>query len=134
VAEADDPLAQTIVAVESVQNLDPQTIARTETLGRALDFTPAVPAFRRAVEFFEQIPLKFIPDLPDAQQQQLRQIADQFFAIFQSIMSFDPGKSGNAAQERDQLVVQIDAAYASAFASLYPLVSYPRRVSRTYRP
>lgn len=123
-AESDDALQQVITAVESVQNLDPQTIARTETLGSALDFSPALPSFRRTIDFFSQIPLKHIPDLPEPQRAALKSHADAFFAIFQKLMSFTPAQAPNAAEAREQLIAEVNAGYAAAFAKLFPLVSY----------
>jgi hypothetical protein len=120
----EDALAQTITSVESVQNLDPQQIARTETLGRALDFSAAIPAFRKTVDFYRQVPIQFLPDLPEPQRNQLRAQAEEFLAIHQRLMSFDPSQSGNAAETRDQLVNQVDGAFLTAFNNLFPLVSY----------
>lgn len=120
----EDALAQTIAAVESTQNLDPQQIARTETLGRALDFSAAIPAFRKTVEFYRQIPVQFLPDLPEQQRNQLRGQAEQFLSINQRLMSFDPAQSGNSVEARDQLINEVDGAFLTAFSNLYPLVSY----------
>lgn len=121
---AEDALAQTIAAVESVQNLDPQQIARTETLGRALDFSAAIPAFRKTVDFYRQVPVQFLPDLPEQQRNQLRGQAEQFLSINQRLMSFDPAQSGNSVEARDQLIGEVDGAFLTAFSNLYPLVSY----------
>jgi hypothetical protein len=120
----EDALAQTISSVESIQNLDPQQIARTETLGRALDFSAAIPAFRKVVEFYKQIPIQFLADLPDSQQTQLRQYALEFLAIFQRLMAFDPAQSSDAKGEREGLINQVNGAHTTQFNNMYPLVSY----------
>jgi hypothetical protein len=124
VADDNDPLQKTLASVEAIQNLDAQQIARTETLGRSFDFTPAVASFRRVIEFFRQVPLKDIPELPQQQQDALRTYADQTFAIFQRIMSFDPTATSNAAGERTGLINEADGAYVTVFNNLYPLISY----------
>lgn len=123
-AETDDPLQQTITSVETVQNLDPQTIARTETLGRAFDFTAAVQALRRVVAFFQQIPLKRIPELPQPQRDQIRSNADHVLKMYETVMAFDPAKAANASPERDALISQFDGAYTTVFTNLFPIVSY----------
>ena len=42
-------------SLEAIQGLDPASVARTSTLGTALDFTPAIPVVGRVVNFFRQI-------------------------------------------------------------------------------
>lgn len=119
--EVADPV---VISVESVQNLDPQAVARTEALGRTLDLSPAVPAIRRIVDFFNQIPLADLPDLPESPRNLIKRVADETFQIYQAMMTFNPANVQNAAGERESLLNQANGTYSSVFEQLYPIVSY----------
>lgn len=121
---SDETLQQTITSVEAAQNLDPQMIARTETLGRSFDLSPAVPAVRRTVEFFQQVPLRYLVELPDEQKKVLAQQADQFFQLYQNLMTFDPANVANAASERESLINQASGVYTTVFSNAFQIVAY----------
>jgi hypothetical protein len=89
-----------------------------------LDFSAAIPAFRKVVDFYKQIPTEFLVDLPETSQTQLRQFALEFLAIHQRLMSFDPAESSDAKGEREGLINQVNGAHTTQFNNMYPLVSY----------
>src|SRR4051794_34883330 len=103
--------------LEALQNLEPASIARTTTLGTALDFTPAIPAASRLVSFFRQIPKDRLAELPDAQRQQVITYASACWKTIQSMLEFDPAMS-NAPNERQGLISQLSAQYGETFGVL----------------
>lgn len=112
------------LAVETVQNLDPQAIARTEALGKTLDLSPAVPAVRRIVDFFRQIPLAEIDKLPENWRNTIQRQATEVAEIYKNMMSFNPANVANAAGERESLINQAVGAYGTVFDQLFQLVAY----------
>lgn len=103
----------TVLAVETVENLDPEKVARTESLGRSLDFTDAVPAFRRIRDFFGQIPKGELGELPERWRSLIGSQAKDVFQIYQAMMDFDPAKVSNAGGEREAYINQANGAYAT---------------------
>jgi hypothetical protein len=117
----DESLEALINTVQQVVNIDPVSLARTETLGQALDFTPAVPIIQRTLELFKSIPPEAIIDLPDTVRRSIKSEADNNLATIARMQGFNPATSGNASQERNELISEAGSRYEQAFAALAPV-------------
>jgi len=117
-------LDETIKALEQVQQLDAQRVARAETLGTAFELTAAVPPVTRSIEFFRQIPTTSLQELGAGQRNTIKGQAENFSAVFAKLMSFDPTSAENAASVRQTLIEEATASYDTIFAALFPIVAY----------
>jgi hypothetical protein len=106
-----------MAALEAIQQFEPVSIARSDTLGKALDFTPAVPVVGRVVQFFRLFPKEHLLSLPDTQRSQVTSHAEVCWKTVQAMLKFDPN-TANPANERQGLINQLDAQFSDSVSSL----------------
>jgi hypothetical protein len=106
-----------------IQSFDVQSLAREDDLGRQLSFAKAVPLAAKIVALYRRVPVEILDDLTDPLLQQMRGQADADFNRFKSILDFSASQ-GNAAQVRESLLAQIDAAYDAAFNALWQYIAF----------
>jgi hypothetical protein len=120
----DESLEQLINSVQTIVSIDPNSLARTETLGQALDFTPAIPIVQRTLDLFKSIPPEALIDLPEPVRQIIKSEAENTKLTIAAMQTFNPATSNNASAERNDLIATANARYNQAFASLAPAAGF----------
>ncbi len=117
-------LDETRNSLTRIQKFDPSTLARTLDFGAKFNFSGAVPPATRLVNLFRQVSVSGLDDFPPGNLQQIRQLADALYSVFDQIEKFDITGQSNAAGVRDQLIQQLEAQYDSTWSTLHPYISY----------
>lgn len=128
-AAAEKVLSETRTSLERVSSFDPRSLPRTETLGTSLDFSGAVFAAERVIGLFRRLPAGALDEFPENDLQTIRAQADQFFALWDSALTFSPNDVSSPSSARDQIIKQIEGQYQSIFQVLLPYISFA--VART---
>lgn len=110
--------------LEILQGFEPDRLARKEELGRSFDFEAAVEPAREVVQFFQQFPVRFLPQISQEQRHQIEGQAESFLNVLQQILKFDPAQEPNAVSTREQLIEQVRNWKASSFNHLFPIAAY----------
>lgn len=122
-AQARNALKTTL---DSLSNIRAEDLAREADLGKQLNFSAGIPAFRRLLGLYSDLSTGTLDNLPQSVLTQLQQQAQQALTFFQQVISFNPSQ-GNPAQARDNLIRQIQDAYDSQFPILEPHLAYSVR-------
>lgn len=107
----------------ALQQLEPASIARRDTLGSSMDFTAVVPVVTGLVELFRQIPADLVRELPSEHQSRVVAQAEACWNIIQATLAFDPARSSNASGERQSLIAQVNGQYSEALSQLAPVLA-----------
>lgn len=116
-------LATATKSLERIQNFDPDSLRRQEELGR-LNFAEVVQPARKVIQLFQRISPSTLSSFGSEQQNRIKGLADSVFHLFQNILDFDVEKSGNAAEERRQLIQQVSGQPDIIANSLWHHISY----------
>jgi hypothetical protein len=119
----DESLEALINTVKQLVSIDPVSLTRTEILG-ALDFAPSVPLISRTLDLFKSIPTEALIDVPDPVRRNIKSEADETLSLIQRMQGFNPVTSGNASQERNELIAAAEARYQQAFTALAPVAGF----------
>lgn len=106
-----------------LQEFDVQKLAREDDLGRQLSFVNALVPAERITALYRRVPVEILTDLTDPLLQQLKGQADADFNRFKSILDFSASQN-NAAQAREALLNQLQAAYDAAFNVLWQFIAF----------
>jgi len=107
-----------------VQNYDPDGLARTADLGTALNFSEVVPDARRIIELYRRLPESILEDLTPQHLSMIQQAADADFNRFKQVEGFDPEETGNASEQRRQIVAGFKSGYDQTFNSIWTFIAY----------
>lgn len=111
-------------AVERVQRIEPQSIVRESELGKPFALHDAVEPLSRLVRLFQQIPITYIGELPEAQATQLQSQAQAVLSRVRELDEFDPTSIENPTARRTALVDQLHASYPSIFNAIWHHIGY----------
>ena len=106
-----------------LQEFDVSQLPRGSELGEPYHFGGAVEPAQRLVDLFSRLSPDALIDLGKTELEQVTQIADPCFKLFEQILQFDPLQT-KARDKRLDLIQQIRATYQQAFTVLHPLISY----------
>lgn len=107
-----------------MQTFDPESLRRTEELGKFASFDAAVDPAIELISIYKQIPVNGVVWLNAKLANQLKAAADADYNRFSQILKFDPNTTANATAQRDSLVADLVAAYEQSFNSVFGIISY----------
>ena len=116
-------LKETQSSLQRIQQFEATTLARTEDLGREMNFSPIVPAAERIVELYQRVQVSILDDLTDEQLQQIRSLADADYNVFAEILAFSATRS-DAVPFRTQLINNAMVRRDQIFTQLWQFVAY----------
>lgn len=119
-----ESLEEAVKALEAVQAIDPQSIARTDALGQAMGFVDSVPTMSRIVALFNMLPAKQIIELPANQWKNIGAEGSSVITLYARIMEFNPNLSNNAGPDRAALIGELESKFEQSFNSLGPAVNF----------
>lgn len=121
---SDDVIEVTREAVSRVQRIDPESVVRESELGKPFALYDAVEPLSRLVRLFQQIPVEYIGELPEAQASQLQTQAQAVLSRVRELDEFDPTSVENPTAKRSSLVDQLNAAYPTIFNAIWHHIGY----------
>lgn len=121
---AADILAEAAKSIERVQTFDTAQLPRRDELGSSLAFDAAVAPADRAIRLFQQIPIEHLSDLTDQYLTEIKNQANAFYNLLNSILAFTADGDPNPSSTRTNLIQQITAIYDQLFSAVHPLVGY----------
>ncbi len=119
----DDEIQAARLSLERVQSFDADVLVRRDDLG-ALNFGAAVAPARQVIALFQRISPASLVLFPLGQMKQIKSQADQVYALFESVLNFNPESSSNAAGERSSLIEQIKSQPESIAGNLWHHISF----------
>lgn len=119
----DDEIRAARQSLERVQSFDAESLVRRDDLG-GINFSAAVASAKQVIELFQRINPSSLVLFPLDQMRQIKSQADQVYALFQSVLAFDPEASLNASGERSTLLDQIKAQPESIASNLWHHISF----------
>lgn len=114
-------------ALQNLVSIAPESLVRSEELGRTLDFRDGVEIFRRTLSLYKSLQESTLDGVPTSTLRQLTQFAQQTAQIFQQIQQFNPAGQSNPASVRDSLINQVAALYDQHFPHISPIIAYSVR-------
>lgn len=120
---ADIPnLSETGLSVARIQEFDLESLRRSE-LG-PFSFEESIPAARRAIDLYNQVPVQFVDELPEQQKTLLRDNANATFILLEEVLAFDPSSVDNPNQVKSQLLINLESLRDPQFQYIHPIISY----------
>ena len=110
-------------SVARLQQFDVSQLPRRAQLGEAFHFDDAVEPAQRLVDLFSRLSLDALVDLGEEQLEQVSQLADSCFNLFEQVLQFEV-RQGDAHALHSRLIQQLQWAYQQAFNVLHPLIGY----------
>ncbi len=104
--------------------ISPQSLVRTEVLGRTLDFRDGIEVFERSLRLFRSLRHLNLDDVPQNTLNTLTQQAKKALETFQKIQSFDPSGQNSPATARDGLINGLAGEYTTQFQHVAPVIAY----------
>lgn len=119
--------AALLESLDTIAQVTPESLVRTDALGTALGFADGVDTFRRTLALFAGLRESSLDNVPINVLQQLKQSADQALQTFDQIKNFDPAGQSNPAAVRDGLINQVAEQYKQFFQNVASVVAYSVR-------
>jgi len=110
--------------LEILAKITPESLVRTDVLGKAFDFRDGVETFNRTLKLFRDLKGANLDDFPDPALNTLLSHTNSATEIFEKIKTFQPGEEDNPGDVRDKLIQQIDNSYPSQHSHIYPILAY----------
>lgn len=118
-------LRETLGALKAI---DPESLVRTDVLGKDLNFEAGLPVFRRTLSLFQDLADCNLDNFPFETLSQLTAQADDALTLFQAIRNFSLQQHPqNPVQARDTLIAQLRDKWQQYYASVTPHISYAIR-------
>lgn len=115
-------LSEAESTLKYLQGFDVTSLPRKAELG-SLSFDKAIEPARRLISLYGQIPISILPEFPDAQLAQIRDMATSTKTRLDQIIQFDLNQSNPQAIQAS-LISALDDEYNNTFGILYPLIAY----------
>jgi len=114
--------------LEQLSKIQPESLVRTDVLGRELSFEAGLPVFRRTLGLFKDLFECNLDNIPYETLNQMSSVAQQALTHFQAIQKFSLQQHpSNPAQARDQLINQLRDAWHTYYSNITPQISYSIR-------
>jgi len=120
-------LAQLNTALQELTTIEPDSLVRTDELGKTLDFKEGIEVFRRSLGLFKSLQQANLDGVPTQTLQQLTQFVQQTTQIFRQIQQFNPAGQNNPGAARDNLINQVASFYDQHFPHIAPIIAYSVR-------
>lgn len=121
---SDEVIEKTKDAVLKVQQIKPESVAREAELGKPFALHDAVAPLARLVRLFQQIPVQYVGELPEAQAAQLQTQANSLLSRVRELDEFDPATVDNPTAKRANLIEQLEGAYPTVFGAIWHHIGY----------
>jgi len=116
-------LQQTQKSLSRIQDFDVDSLPREVELGQQLNFEEVVEPAKRLVELYKRLSPTALEDFPLSGLQGILNQANSDFNFFNQILEFN-STVNNTAQQRLQLIQQVENAYDPTFKILNQYISY----------
>src|SRR6266480_2906222 len=111
--------------LEKLNAIKPESLTRTEMLGKELSFESGLPVFHRTLGLFRDLSEVDLTNLPFETLSNLADQANDCLILFTQIQSFSLQQNPtNPAQARDSLIVQLRDKWNQYYTFLAPHISY----------
>jgi len=105
--------------------IEPESLVRTEELGRDLNFEAGLPVFRRTLGLFQDLSGSNLDEVPFETLQQLTGLAKRALQHFQQVQSFTLQQhQANPISARDQFINQIRDQWQEYYGMITPVIAY----------
>ena len=108
-------------AVKQMQEFNPNSIARVDELGQAINFKDAVPVAKQLVELYRHLTPESIAELS---LQHLDTVAARAEADHESLQSVLQFQAGTSKEQRDALVEQLRYEHDHSLSGMLPIICY----------
>jgi hypothetical protein len=113
--------------IEKLSQITPESLVRTDDLGRQLDFSKGTDVFKRVLGLFKDLKESNLDNVSYQALTNLTQMAQDANNRFQQIRSFNPGNQNNPSAARDGLVQSLGEYYHQYFNTISPIIAYSVR-------
>ncbi|MDX2054768.1 MAG: hypothetical protein SFV15_20365 [Polyangiaceae bacterium] len=120
-------VAETKESLQRIQNFDATTIARTDELGRELNFAQGVEPLERSLALFREVSVDVLESMSASSLNQVKGQSDALFNLLQQMLNFSAAAEGNPKATRDSLIQQLANSYEGTFNDLCPTIAYSVR-------
>ncbi len=115
-------------ALDQLSQIRPESLVRTDVLGRELSFEAGLPVFQRTLGLFKDLADCNLDNVPYEILNQLISVTEQALSYFQQIQNFSIQQHpSNPAQARDSLITQLRDQWHSYYSTIAPQISYAIR-------
>jgi hypothetical protein len=117
-------------ALQSLSEITPESLVRGEDLGKVLDFSGGINAFRRVLELFKELAKCSLDDVSHSKMRSLAEKAEEALKRFREIQEFTVQKyPNNPESKRDDLISQVQNSYDTMYDTIMPVLGYFARKS-----
>ncbi len=114
--------------LDQLNAIEPDSLVRTEVLGKELSFEAGLPVFRRTLALFHDLSECNLDGAPYETLSQMTSQAKQALTSFQQIRNFSIQQNpSNPAAARDSLINQLRDQWNSCYTAITPHISYAVR-------
>ena len=114
--------------LEKLNQIDPESLVRTDVLGEELSFEAGLPVFQRTLGLFKDLSECNLDNAPYEVLTSLNKLVKQAFSQFEQIQNFSVQQHPeNPASHRDQLINQLRDQWNAYYIAITPHISYSIR-------
>ena len=106
-----------------LDTFDPQAMARTEDLGKQMDFSEHVGLFKRVLDLFKRLRNSDLHPATDQQIHDLKAVTDEVANALQNIVDFQVTTSSNPRSTRQQYIDNVTNSYERAKQFAGPVIA-----------
>jgi len=110
--------------LEILAKMTPESLVRTDELGKALDFRGGVEAFKLTLNLFQDLKAANLDAFPDPTLNHLLNFTNITIESFEKIKTFQPEEEATPGEVRDKLIQQINEQYIPRFDYIHPILAY----------
>ncbi len=126
--EEQTKLKELNTTLEELNSIEPESLVRSEALGKDLSFEAGVPVFRRTLNLFRDLSACSLDNVPFETLSQLHSQVNQSLELFKQIQSFSIQQNPtNPVQARDSLIQQLRDRWHSDYSVITPHIAYAIR-------
>jgi hypothetical protein len=122
--QAREKLAQQL---EALAQITPDSLVRTDDLGRQLDFSKGLVVFERVLGLFKALKEANLDNVSYQALMGLADRAEDASRRLKEIRAFNPGSQGNPSGTRDGLIQSLGETYHQYFSVISPIIAYSVR-------
>jgi len=114
--------------LDDLKAIDPESLVRTNELGKDLNFEAGLPVFSRTLGLFRDLSECNLDSVPYETLTELHSLAGQVLTYFQQIQNFSVAQHPqNPVDARDSLINQLRDQWHRYYTSVTPHISYAIR-------
>ena len=106
-----------------IDTFSPQAMARTEDLGKQMDFSEYVGLFNRVIDLFNRLRNSDLEPVPTETIGHLKAVADEVAGALQSIVDFDISAGNNPQATRQHYIQAVLDSYEAAKRTIGPVIA-----------